>query len=172
MGFTVPSGRADLRFLTLQPGSGVGVWGQAILDFTHPSYSRSPFFSRYPFRTGSTLAELTKSHQQYLNRVVKSVPLYSLLFYLLWYCMFVFGFLALLYTSKFIYFRPKERMGFLWKSTSCYSRWMVQKVFGYYNSPDPIAPRWSCHLCYRSKAKGRFEHAFSGAFFTLKFYSC
>lgn len=115
MGFTVPSGRADLRFLTLQPGSGVGVWGQAILAFTHPSYSRSPFFSRYPFRTGSTLAELTKSRQQHLNRVVKSVPLYSLLFYLvviLHVCFWILGFT--LYLQIYL-FQAQGKNGFFMK---------------------------------------------------------
>ena len=39
--FTVHTGGADLRFLTLQPGSAMGGWGPAILCF------HTPFLAHY-----------------------------------------------------------------------------------------------------------------------------
>ena len=60
--FTVLTGGADLRFLALQPGSAMGGWGQPSCAFAHPSCLPSPDFYRYPFRAGSTLANLTWSH--------------------------------------------------------------------------------------------------------------
>ena len=59
--FTVPTGGPDLRFLALQPGSAMGGWGLTILCFLTPFLLTSPDFSRYPFRAGSTLAELIES---------------------------------------------------------------------------------------------------------------
>ena len=58
--FTVPTSSADIRFLALQPGSAMG--GQPSYALAHPSCLPSPHFSRYPFRAGLTLAELTESH--------------------------------------------------------------------------------------------------------------
>ena len=58
--FTVPTGGADLCFLALQPVSAMG--RQPSFAFAHLSCLPSPDFSRYSFRAGSTLAELTESH--------------------------------------------------------------------------------------------------------------
>ena len=54
--FTVSTGGADFRFLALQPGSAMGVWGQPSCDFAYLTFLPSPDLSRYPFRAGSILA--------------------------------------------------------------------------------------------------------------------
>jgi hypothetical protein len=62
--FTVSADGADLRFMTLQPmvqkrcNRGLEA-SHPVLSHTLPVYV-SPDFSRYPFRAGSTLAELTE----------------------------------------------------------------------------------------------------------------
>ena len=55
----VRTGGADLRLKAHKPGSAMGDEGQPSCAFAHPSCLPSQDFSRYIFRAGSTLVELT-----------------------------------------------------------------------------------------------------------------